>query len=155
MLASEVLLIDPYFTPGKAKFMNVIKCFLQFSVQEVPLTRIEIHSEYDFENDPELSEWQELCRTALAPLIPKELKIKVIRWTEKFGGEKIHARYVLTNLGGLRYETGLDEGNTGETTDVSILDKTLFERRWDNYQRATAAFDFADEVEIQGSTVVS
>lgn len=152
MLGSEIMFIDPYFNPEKAKFMNVIKRFLGFALQGAPPKRIEIHTEYDFESDPDFEEWKELCRKIFAPLIPKGLRIRIVRWTEKFGGEKLHARYVLANVGGLRYETSLDEGQTGETTDVSILGPMLYEKRWRDYQRETAAFDLADEIEVEGSS---
>lgn len=152
-LSKEILFIDPYFNPEKTKFMNVMKCFLEFALQGVSPTRIEVHSEYDFETDPDPEEWKEMCQEAFEPLIPKGMKMKIVRWTEKFGGEKLHARYLLANIGGLRYETGLDEGKTGETTDVSILDIALYEKRWTNYQKETAAYDLVDEFEIEGVLV--
>jgi hypothetical protein len=153
MLGSEILFIDPYFNPDKKKFMNVMECFLRFVLQGVPPKRIEIHTEYDFENDPDFEEWKKICNRIFAPLIPKGLKIRIVRWTEKFGGEKLHARYLLADVGGLRYETGLDEGRIGETTDVSILDLTLHEKRWKDYQIETAAYDLADEIDIEGSSI--
>jgi hypothetical protein len=96
---------------------------------------------------------EKMCQETFGPTIPKGMKIKIVRWMEKLGGEKLHARYPLESVGGLRYETGLDEGKTGETTGVSILDIALYEKRWTDYQKETAAHDLADEIEIEGALV--
>jgi hypothetical protein len=50
----------------------------------------------------------------------------------------------------VRIERGLDEGEEGETTDISLLDETLYRQRWKDFQKATAAFEFVDEVVVKG-----
>ena len=41
--------------------------------------------------------------------------MKVRRLKQKQDGEKLHNRYILTDLGGVTFGTGLDEGKKGET----------------------------------------
>jgi hypothetical protein len=116
--------------------------------------RLELHvrRKYECGVDPEdtLKKFQNLCHEKLAPLIPQDSSMKVYIWDQKYGGDKLHPRYVLTEFGGIRFEVGLDEGRKGETTDVSLLDHSLYEERWRDYQKETAAFDLVDEITIEG-----
>jgi hypothetical protein len=66
-------------------------------------------------------------------------------------GDDLHPRYVFTERGGIRIERGLDEGDDGKTTDVSLLEASLYNRRWKDYQRDTSPFDFVDELKIIGT----
>ena len=82
----------------------------------------------------------------------------MVRWTQRPGGENFHARYVMTELGGIRFDVGLDEGEPGETTDVSILPATLYARRWHDFHDRDEhgnpkpyAFDQIDDVLIPGT----
>jgi hypothetical protein len=73
---------------------------------------------------------------------------------ERPGGEKLHPRYILTDLGGVRVEVGLDSGDPGQTTDVSLLDRRIYEERSKDYQQPSAAFDYKDEIRITGTLVL-
>lgn len=82
----------------------------------------------------------------------------IVRWRERDGGDGFHARYVLTELGGIRFDCGLDPGHPGRTTDVTLLDRNLHAQRWEAFQLADtdkadrrSAFDLADTVSIAGS----
>jgi hypothetical protein len=87
----------------------------------------------------------------VASPIPRGVVLKIVRWSEQAGGEKFHARYILTDIGGVRFDVGLDSGDPGQTTDVSLLDFTLYRQRWDDYQQATAEFKYEDEVVVLGT----
>lgn len=66
------------------------------------------------------------------------------RWTEREGGEAFHARYILTDRGGLLYENGLDEGPDGQTTNVLCMrevDWRLVTKCFDEYE---PAYDLTD-----------
>ena len=45
---------------------------------------------------------------------------------------KPYARYVLTDVGGIRFEHGLDTGRND--TDTSLLATELYEPRWREFQ---------------------
>jgi hypothetical protein len=83
-------------------------------------------------------------------VIPEFLKCIFIHWKQRDDGESLHPRYVLTDRGGVRIEHGLDEGNEGETTDISLLDETLYRQRWADFQKPTVTFEFVDEVVVKG-----
>jgi len=77
----------------------------------------------------------------------------------RVGGETFHARYVLTERGGIRFDVGLDEGPVGETTDVTLLDTQLHITRWNDFQETdpaglprTPTFDKVDELLISNGS---
>jgi hypothetical protein len=58
------------------------------------------------------------------------VKVEFVIWSCRIGGQDFHARYLLTNHGGIRFEQGLDENRNATTdTDVSLLDDGLYQRR--------------------------
>ncbi len=81
----------------------------------------------------------------------KGVQITFIRWNEMTTGEELHPRYILSEIGGVRFERGLDSGEPGQSIDVSLLSESLHVKRWENYQKSTAAFDYQDEVSIVGT----
>ena len=68
------------------------------------------------------------------------------------GNEDLHSRYILTNLGGIRIEHGLDEGQEGETTDVSLLDHLAVLKALDGISSGVASpYEYVDEVRVIGN----
>jgi hypothetical protein len=80
----------------------------------------------------------------MAARLPAGFTIEFVRWTQKSGGEKLHNRYVLTDLGGVALGMGLDTGDTGETDDLLLLPRAQYEHRWSQYVANDGAFDCAD-----------
>ena len=79
---------------------------------------------------------------------------------DELAGERLHPRYILTNIGGIRYEGGLDPGGPHETTDVSLLTEELWLKRWEQYRsfaelspQSRWAFEPADGVDSDGQPV--
>lgn len=145
--SSEILFVDPHFAPEMLRYKRTFEQFLLVSASgRTDVRRIEFHllakAEKDF--------FVKAC-TQLASLVPRGIAVTFIRWMQRDGGEALHPRYVLTNLGGVRFEQGLDEGRDGETVDVSLLDPGLYSKRWGEFQKMTAAFDYVDEFTIIGA----
>jgi hypothetical protein len=92
------------------------------------------------------------CRTHLAQLLPPGFKLNVRRWRHMNRGERMHPRYILTDVGGLRIEKGLDEGTPGETTDVSLLDLDLCAARLGEFDTERPAYQLLDKVTVCGRT---
>lgn len=65
----------------------------------------------------------------------------------------MHNRYVLTELCGIQFGTGLDTGGAGETDDVTLLSEEQYGRRWKQYaQDPPSDFDIVGTpVELVGS----
>ena len=153
-ISTEILFVDPHFDPPKKRFRETLSYMLEFVFQlkEKGVKRLELHIEYDETKELRReNEWEADCRREITKILPKGSQMKVIRWEKKESGDKLHARYVLTELGGIRYDYGLDEKRfTDETTDVCLIDPSVYKVRWDNYQTETSPFNCHDVLTIEG-----
>jgi hypothetical protein len=87
----------------------------------------------------------------LPRIIPAGLPVRFVRWHQRPGGETLHHRYILTELGGVSLLHGFDEGPPSETNEINIQSKDAYDLRWAQYAGAPPAFDWADEVPIVGA----
>jgi hypothetical protein len=146
--SKEILFVDPHFAPEHERYRATLSEFITVAHRGGKrFARIEYHlkkasTQPFFEN---------ACRTELCHRLPQGVQITFIRWREMATGEELHPRYILSEIGGVRFERGLDSGGPGQTVDVSLLSEALRVRRWENYQKATTAFDYQDEVSIVGT----
>jgi hypothetical protein len=151
-VSKEILIIDPHFDPMKSRFRKTFSNLIEFAFEEHLPLRIELHVEYDdLKEQKRATEWKDDCLRKFPQIIPEGLILQVFRWKIKASGDKPHARYVLTERGGIRYDYGLDEWvGEGQTTDVALLSTSLYEQRWQDYQIKTAAFDLVDKIKVFG-----
>jgi hypothetical protein len=145
----EVLLVDQHFDPDEKRFQRTLQSFIGAALSAVPKKRIEYHLKIQRKLSTE--RFRTGCESQLPQLIPVGVVIRFIRWQARKEGEDFHPRYVLTERGGIRIDAGLDEGKKGETTDISLLPNELYQKRWQEYQRETAAFEHVDDLLIQGT----
>ncbi len=111
----QIQLIDPHFNPSEPRFRNTFEAMLAVC-NTGALKLIEIHRE---KPDPFIAGVQQAnYRHRLAGLVPAGLTAKVFFWSQKPGGLGMHPRFLLTDLGGIHFENGLDEGEPGEKTLV-------------------------------------
>jgi hypothetical protein len=149
----ELLFVDPHFDPLKIEFRNPLEQFLASAIHDRDpreITKVEIHAKDD-DDKSSTQMFQERCSRLLPGMIPIGMSVHIYRWRQKDGGEKLHNRYVLTDLGGVRFEIGLDEGNQGETDDVSLLKPDAHQLRRSQYAGGSTAFEQADHIEIIGA----
>lgn len=143
--SKEILFIDPHFIfadeAGKeiVRFYNTLKLIIECSFRDRSLRRFELHLKYKNIHQ-DINSWKSLCREKVSPLLPQKFKMKVFVWKKKWDGDDMHARYILTELGGIRYDYGLDEGWVGTTTDVELMAPEVYEKRWKDFQEKSSAF---------------
>lgn len=74
----------------------------------------------------------------------------VLVLSQRTRGDRLHNRYILTDIGGLVFGTGLDEGADNETDDVTLMDRVQYELRWSQHATEPMAFEVTEvRVEIQ------
>ena len=86
--------------------------------------------------------------------LPAGVSICFVRWRQLDGGDNMHPRYILTDLGGIRFDYGLDEAAQGQTTDVALLDDAVYQKRWAQFQLGSTDFNFADAWIVTRNSVV-
>ncbi len=148
-LAREILFIDPYFDPYKARSRTTLREFLLRAhgrQNGIQLQRVEFHTLF---NDG-IARFDAECQRELPARIPTGMKLDVVRWRERKGGEGFHNRYILTDRGGVRLAWGLDEGAGAQTDDLSLLSDGMFRTCWEQFG-AKPAFDKVAELTVVGT----
>lgn len=106
--------------------------------------RIEVHCSTDSGATSEF--FRDECRRQIPRCLPAGVRLSLIRLLERAGSEKLHNRYILTDLGGVTFGVGLDEGDTGDTDDIQLLEPGAYEQRWREYAVEASAFDRPEPV---------
>jgi len=64
----------------------------------------------DHERKPSSEVIEREAKNWFRGVIPTGMTITLFRWKRRPGGEEFHARYILTERGGMRFDEGLAEG---------------------------------------------
>ena len=148
--ASTILFVDQNFTP-EARFGKPLAKFLEAARQGTVPSKIEYHLSSEKTG---AGEWffQKLgAQRSFLRLQPDE-EIVFVRWDSQAGNENMHARYVLTNRGGIGFDYGLDEG--AGTTEWARLSEPLWKERMRGYQLDSDIFSFVDAWKVSRAGVV-
>ncbi len=150
--SAEIVFVDPHFGSA-ARFGMPLAAMIQCACDggRVP-RRFEYHLAAKAISGQEFSRQLERQRSYLP--IPSGVKLVFVRWNQVDQGDALHARYVLTEKGGLRFEHGLDEGSPGETTDVECLASSNHAERWVQYHPAGGAFQLVDAWKVTSCAVI-
>ena len=149
-LCNSVVFVDPHFRPQEIRFRRSLESFLNEVVNGRAARSMPKRVEIQTGDDLEYSVFVSQCKANLPKIVPPGLKIRIIRLRQRPEGEKLHNRYILTDIGGVSFNTGLDEGDDGESDDLQLLTKEQYLKRWRQYADATA-FDLAGHpVDLDG-----
>lgn len=153
--ARKIIFVDPYFDPAEERYTGTFTAFLNAVYSKPARTRpavIELYtnlSERRSNSSGQKSAYdrgvfQSRCKQFLEQRLPSGERIKIIYLKEKRqNGERLHNRYILTNLGGVSFPGGLDQQNKGrsETDECILLRRNILEKRLLQYDSNTLAFD--------------
>jgi hypothetical protein len=81
----------------------------------------EIHH-LDRDGQPTAADFEREAKHLFGNVIPAGQTVTIYRWREKKDGEDFHARYLLTNKGGMRVEPGFSAEGGHQTADMALLD---------------------------------
>jgi hypothetical protein len=116
----------------------------------MPAIRIELHAGHLVDSAPDWNFFRGECENYLPHIVPTGLTLTVRRWKNRVAGERLHNRYVLTDIGGVQFGVGLDEGDPGTTDDVTRLAPDSYRRRLEEFTGPAYAFDLEGELVIVG-----
>ena len=136
----ELHLIDPHFGPENARHRRVLEALMDvLAIHALVPKVIRVHC--SAKSDLRFFE-QEAAK--MAARLPNECAVEFARLRQRPDGEKLHNRYVLTDLGGVFLGVGLDAGEAGESDDLMLLTRAQYERRWSQYVTDDGAFECVD-----------
>lgn len=141
---SEVIFVDPHLGFENPRFRRPFQKFFKAIVEgrRNPVTRVIVITSAAKVN---FTYFKSECDEWLPGIIPAGLTVSILRISDADAPGKLHNRYILTDIGGVQFATGLDEGKAGETDDVTILSRDQFELRWAQYASEYPAFKIVDE----------
>ena len=146
-VAETIIFVDPYFSPTKPKAVKTLKAFLEKLDLNHGSKRIEYHTKLTEDNP----RFEKDCHEYVSKCIPTGMSLKIIRWSESDMPEGLHNRYILTDRGGVSFHWGLDEGNPGETDDISLLDGEVYTNRWNRHCAEARPDRAANTITVSGS----
>lgn len=118
------------------------------------LQRVFIHTLSDI-TDPKKADrtaFERNFRQAFAGKLPQGPRITIQRWIHRAGGQELHDRFVLTDIGGLEYGQGLDAGPDGTKVRVRLLPRAAWSEELSNFDPATSPYDAEDPIIFQAGT---
>ena len=144
-ISRSVALVDRNFHFYNYQKEPIVKLYKQ-AREATPLSSFYMHVSSLRQGIPVSErEFKKECEDFIKLLdLPPNKGFVFVRWKKRKEGENQHPRYVLTDCGGISYDHGLDEGKSGETTDVKLLGKKLWEERWAQYQPNSKVLEHVD-----------
>lgn len=149
--AAQLRFVDPYFDADDSTFFEPMKEYLLAAQarRSIGDLRLQIHFSVTYENIQQASRVQNraltegdvaksrlaACYSRIQPILRPGVTVQAFAWGEHPRGPKLHNRYVLTEVGGIAVQTGLDRSQreTGQTDDLTILSKEQYVARWSEY----------------------
>ncbi len=137
-LSSRVVLIDPYFRPQQR---DKASAFGALSSRVSPGSKLEVHARLGVVGDPSHDWFKEQCELHLPRWIDVGHATTVHTWGQRAGGQRLHNRYLVTNIGGVKFGDSVEQGQLGERDHISILDESSRADLWSQFVDPTGAFD--------------
>ena len=144
--AKKVRFIDRYFNIKKARYKETLKALL-FVIAENGVNDVccEIH----FCNHKRRTPTEHVEQNAgnwLAGVIPEGMSVRTFVWQEKKGGADFHARYLLTDLGGMSVDAGFSAEGAHQTVLLSLLSHDLHEKKLSAFERNSTEYQLIKPV---------
>jgi hypothetical protein len=142
MLANctQLHIVDPHFGPENKRHRMMLEALMDvLSSSPVSPQLVRVHCL----GKSTLPFFEEEA-AKMASRLPAHASVDFRRWRQREGGEKLHNRYVLTDLGGVFLGDELEESNPGQTDDLLLLPRAQYERRWSQYVLEDGAFEQVD-----------
>jgi hypothetical protein len=144
--SKTVLFVDGFYDPSDRRYQRALRAYLQMVAENGCAEKTcEIHF-VDHPRKPDSAAIEREAGNWFRGVIPNGMTITLYRWKRRVGGEEFHARYILTDRGGIRFDEGLAEGRVGERSDVAIMDPALVQNRREALRRDAVVFELVEPV---------
>lgn len=133
--SKRIVVIDPYFRADQDDKTRPLAAFCSLVAQHAA---VEVHfSDEPRGHDPCMRD----AARALPRVLPEGRKVTLHCWKEQHRGERLHNRYLLTEIGGVQFGDGIELGSGADHDRVSILDEPSHAKIWADYLGSPPAFD--------------
>ncbi|GAW41512.1 hypothetical protein SH203_01920 [Brevundimonas sp. SH203] len=125
----EIWFVDPFFSVLELPYVETLRtCLAAVAASGNVGAKLQIHYR---ENDrrPPTDELERRIPRSLAGVIPAGMSISLHAWAERDAGEDMHARYLLTDRGGLSVEAGFSAVGPHQNVDLHLLTPQVCEAK--------------------------
>ena len=173
MISQHIVLVDPYFMPEVIECRDTLQAILNILMdpcQPIISKIIEIHTgikrlvgdnSTNIQDNNAYNHLTSVFNQKLPQIIPCGMKLQVMIWKEKdrsIKHQKLHNRYILTEIAGVSIGHGLRRGDdlpgdvNEDTDDILLLTPDNHCKRRQQYSSTSLAFDIAGpSIEVVGT----
>jgi hypothetical protein len=142
---STILIVDPFYDPFNQRYRDALRECLRVVKAQNPAAVCEVHYRYH-PDAPSPVEIEREARNIFPGVIPDGMSIRVYCWKERAGGADFHARYLLTDLGGVGVDAGFSAEGSHQTTDMHRMDTSFCQDRVAAFDRAATIYELFEPV---------
>ena len=143
---SRILFVDPFFDPYNGRYKLIIfKCLDIVKQMNPRRPTCEIHYRYHAHKHAN-AELERDAAVLFKDIVPEGMVLNVFCWREKDRGEDFHARYLLTDKGGIRVDAGFDPVGDHQKTDMALMDFDLSQTRLGALAGNSNVYDLVEPV---------
>lgn len=148
--SKEIVLVEPNFDPGEPRFCSVLEMIIDRlnSAGKIP-KRFEIHtSKYRKKDGDRISRVNRShFENKLSHILFSNWNLGICAWAENRVEDYQHPRFVLTEIGGIHIDWGLDRGDCGAKTIAKGLSEEIHQKLFKKYSVSGADFSADSENE--------
>jgi len=130
---SEIHFIDRHFGPEMLRWRRPLEAFLQVistnRIYRPSIGKIVVHTS----DIRDFASFRQDCEDHLKKRVPKGTCLTLQRWKDKPDGEKMHDRYILSDIGGVKVDPGIDDSYRGGNFVAMLLERHLYEKYWNDF----------------------
>lgn len=153
--ADTVLFVDTYYDPFNAKYQATLAACLSAVHQANPGATFEIHH-LEHKRSPPLDAIEREAKKKFSKVIPNGMAVSIFRWRKRPGGEDFHARFVLTDRGGVVVDAGLSAEGKHETTIMYLMSRSLAGQRVQTLAKGATVYELVKPIlRIESGGVVT
>ncbi len=151
--AKHIIFVDQHFDPDTPRFCDTFRSFVSSAiVDRTSLPSIEYHFSIDDDNlriRGSRVSFEPFCKHHFENGLCAGLDLTLVRLNPSMVDGGLHPRYILTEMGGMRIDWGLDTGHPGQKTDISLLRESFWRRRWTEFKGLATRLPMDVVVKVQ------
>jgi hypothetical protein len=149
--AHRVLFVDRFFDISKSRYRETLKsCLDVLTANGAGRAHCEIHF-CDHDSRPPADLLERDAGRWLKGILPVGTSITLFSWKERIDGEDFHARYLLTDVGGISVDAGFSAEGGHQKVQLGLLDLGFAQNKLSAFARGSAIYDLVGPVFEVGS----
>lgn len=143
-VANQIKVVDKYWDPTRSHKLKVIECLIDFLHRhDCRANKVEIYTELNPSHELPLRVQPQDYLEKINSILPSGYEVEVFFIKQMEDGLRNHPRFLLTDIGGLSYDHGFEEGsrNEADKTMIGILGGDYRSRLWNRYKADSDVFE--------------